>query len=323
MRGTKKITIGWIWLTAFVAVSGEAAAVSYDLVVAADQSGDFRTVQEAIQAVPDFRAERTTIFIKAGVYKEKLVLPASKQNVTFIGESSRRTILTFDDYASKKDAAGNNIGTSGSASFIIEGSGFEAYHITFENSSGPVGQAVAVRIDADKIRFEDCRFLGFQDTLYPKLSGCRQYFKNCYIEGTVDFIFGWSTAYFESCEIYCKSGGYITAASTDSITPYGFVFHQCRIGGNAPPASFYLGRPWRDYAQTVFISCKLSDIIRPEGWHNWDKPQAEKTAYYAEYRSRGPGAQPESRVRWSHQLSRKDLARFTLPNVMGNWHVRP
>lgn len=323
MQHIYKTAFWWVLFIVVAPGSLSAATPRYDWVVAQDGSGDFRTVQEAIQAVPDNYAERSVIYIKAGRYKEKLILPVSKKNVTFIGESPTRTILTYDDYASKKDSAGNNIGTSGSASFIIEGSGFEAFHLTFENASGPVGQAVAVRIDADRIRFEDCRFLGFQDTLYPKIAGCRQYFKNCYIEGTVDFIFGWSTAYFESCEIRCKTAGYVTAASTDSITPYGFVFHKCHIDGDAPTGSFYLGRPWRDYAQTVFISCWLGKVIRAEGWHNWDKPHAEKTAYYAEYRSRGPGANAESRATWSFQLQRPDLRRFQLKKVMGDWTVRP
>lgn len=162
----------------------QAYAQSYDFTVAKDGSGDFITVQEAIDAVPDLRRNRTTIFIRNGVYKEKLVLPYTKTNVTFIGESTEGTILTYDDYASKKNRFGEEVGTSGSSSFFINGEGFEARNITFENSSGPVGQAVAARIDADKVVFENCRFLGFQDTLYPHGKSSRQYYKNCYIEGT-------------------------------------------------------------------------------------------------------------------------------------------
>jgi pectinesterase len=227
---------------------------TYDFVVAQDGSGDFKTVQAAINAVPDFRKNRTTIFIKNGAYKEKLILPTSKTNVSFIGEKVEKTILTYDDYASKENIFGEEKGTTGSTSFYVFGDGFHAQNITFENSSGPVGQAVAVRVDGDRIIFDNCRFLGFQDTLYPHGEESRQYYKNSYIEGTVDFIFGWSTAVFENCEIFCKGdGGYVTAASTLEETAYGFVFINCRITGNAPENSFYLGRPWCPYAQTVFI----------------------------------------------------------------------
>ena len=295
-------------------------AQKYDFVVAKNGSGNFKTVQEAIMAVPDFRKNTTTIFIKNGVYKEKLVLPASKTNVRFIGEDVKKTILTYDDYASRKNAFGEEIGTTGSTSFYIFGDNFSAENITFENSAGPVGQAVAVRIDGDKVMFTNCRFLGNQDTLYPHGRDSRQYYRNCYIEGTTDFIFGWSTAVFEDCEIFCKPGGsYITAASTEESTPYGFVFINSRITGNAPDDSYYLGRPWRPYAETVFINCYLGDHIKPEGWHNWGKPQAEETAFYAEYGSKGPGANPEARVKWAHFLDESQLENYTLEKIFNGW----
>lgn len=307
-----------LFLLLFVARSH--AQQKHDFTVAKDGSGDFKTVQEAINAVPDLRKNRTTIFIKNGVYKEKLILPYTKTNLTFIGESVEKTILTHDDYAAKKNRFGEEMGTSGSSSFFVNGEGFIARNITFENSSGPVGQAVAVRIDADKVFFENCRFLGFQDTLYPHGKNSRQYYKNCYIEGTVDFIFGWSTAVFKDCEIFCKGdGGYVTAASTLQEAPYGFVFIDCKITGNAPENSFYLGRPWRPYAQTVFINCFLDKHIKPEGWHNWNKPDAEKTAFYAEYKSHGPGAFPGRRVSWSRQLSEEKAAALTPEEILGQW----
>ncbi|WP_018479492.1 pectinesterase family protein [Pontibacter roseus] len=297
------------------------AQKTYDFVVAKDGSGDFKTVQEAINAVPDFRKNTTTIFIKNGVYKEKLVLPASKTMVRLVGEDVQKTILTHDDFASKKNRFGEEMGTTGSSSFFVFGDDFSAESITFENSAGPVGQAVAVRIDADRVMFTNCRFLGNQDTLYPYGEKSRQYYKNCYIEGTTDFIFGWSTAVFENCEIYCKKGGnYITAASTLEGTPYGFVFLNCRITGDASANSYYLGRPWRPYAKTVFINSYLGNMIKPEGWHNWNKPDAEKTTYYAEYNSTGPGAaKAGKRVSWSHQLSKEDLQRYTLESIFGDW----
>ncbi|PRY10914.1 pectinesterase [Pontibacter ummariensis] len=296
------------------------AQPQYDFVVAKDGSGDFRTVQEAINAVPDFRKKETSIFIKNGVYKEKLVLPASKTLVRFIGEDVKHTILTNDDYASKKNRFGEEMGTTGSSSFFIFGDDFSAENITFENSAGPVGQAVAVRIDGDKVMFTNCRFLGNQDTLYPHGEKSRQYYKNCYIEGTTDFIFGWSTAVFENCEIYCKEGGsYITAASTLEETPYGFVFLNCRITGDAPANSYFLGRPWRPYAKTVFLNSYMGDQIKPEGWHNWNKPNAEKTSYYAEHGSKGPGANAAARVKWSHQLSKEQANKYTLANIFDGW----
>jgi pectinesterase len=300
---------------------GIGQAQSYDFVVAKDGSGDFSTVQEAIMAVPDFRKNTTSIYIKNGVYKEKLILPASKTGVRMIGEDVKKTIITNDDFAQKKNRFGEEMGTTGSSGFFVFGDSFIAENITFENSAGPVGQAVAVWVDGDKVIFNNCRFLGNQDTLYPHGKESRQYYKNCYIEGTTDFIFGWSTAVFEGCEIYCKKGGsYITAASTEEGEPYGFVFLNCRITGNAPDESYYLGRPWRPYAKTIFINSQLGDHIKPEGWHNWDKPDAEKTSFYAEYGSKGPGAAPKNRVAWSHQLSQQSLKDYSLNAIFGDWN---
>ncbi len=295
---------------------------AFDFIVAADGSGDYTSVQAAIDAVPHLRSNRTTIFIKKGIYKEKLLLPATKTNVSFIGEDRDQTILTYDDFAARPNRFGENIGTSGSSSFFIYGDGFEAQNLTFENSAGPVGQAVAVRIDGDRVKFENCRFLGNQDTLYPHGRLSRQYYKNCYIEGTVDFIFGWSTAVFDNCDIFCKDKGYITAASTEQDTEYGFVFLNCRISGNGPAGSFYLGRPWRNYAKTVFLNCFLDQQIRPEGWHNWDKPEAEQTAFYAEYNSSGPGSAPLQRPAWTHQLTVQEAAQYTLENIFKDWKVQ-
>lgn len=290
-----------------------------DFVVAADGSGDFKTVQQAIDAVPDFRKNVTVIFIKNGLYKEKLVLAGSKPRIKFIGESVEKTILTYDDYSSKRNVFGEEMGTSGSASFYIYGDEFSAENITFQNSSGPVGQAVAVWVAGDKVQFKNCRFLGFQDTLYTYGYKSRQYYKDCYIEGTVDFIFGSSTAVFDNCEIYCKKGGYVTAASTHDSTRYGYVFMDCRITGNGGSDSFYLGRPWRPYAKTVFIRCELGDIIHPDGWNNWGKESNEKTAYYAEYKNTGPGSKPRKRVIWSHQLTDSQAEEYKISKIFDGW----
>ncbi len=299
-----------------------SAIFAYDFVVAADGSGDYTKVQDAIDAVPDFRKERTTIFIKNGEYKEKLILPSSKNLVTMIGEDKLKTIITNDDYASKKNRFGENMGTTGSSGFFIFGNDFTARNLTFENTAGKVGQAVAVRVDGDCVVFDNCRFIGNQDTLYPHGNKSRQYYKNCYIEGTVDFIFGWSTAVFDQCEIFCKEKGYATAASTNEETEFGFVFFDCKITGSAEENTFYLGRPWRPYAKTVYINCYLDKHIKPEGWHKWDDTGKEKTAYYAEYNSKGPGASPKTRTSWSHQLTKKEAEKYTMANILrgeDNW----
>ena len=292
----------------------------HDFVVARDGTGDFLTVQEAFDAVPDFRKKHTVIFVKDGVYKEKLVLPASKNGVVLIGQSVEKTILTNDDYAQKKNRFGEDMGTTGSSGFFLFGNDFTARHITFENGAGPVGQAVAVRVDGDRVFFDHCRFLGHQDTLYSHGINSRQYYRQCTIEGTVDFIFGSSTAVFDRCEIVCRSGGYVTAASTQEGTAFGFVFFNCRITGSAEPGSVYLGRPWRPYARTVLIDCELGDIIRPEGWHNWGRTSNESTAFYAEYRNTGPGAQPDHRVPWSGQLTDDQRKTYTLDNIFKDWN---
>lgn len=290
-----------------------------DFTVAIDGSGDFHTVQEAINAVPPLRKKRTRIFIKNGVYKEKLLLPPTAQDVTFIGEDVAHTILTFDDFASRINRFGEEMGTSSSSSFFIYGDGFEARNITFENSAGPVGQAVAVRIDGDRVAFENCRFLGNQDTLYPHGKTSRQYYRNCYIEGTVDFIFGWSTAVFDSCQLFCKAPGYVTAASTEEQTPVGFVFRHCTVSGSAPDQSSFLGRPWRPFAKVVFLECTLGDVIKQEGWDNWSKAENEQTTYFAEYKNEGPGAVLDKRVNWSHNLTAEEAAKYAGYQVLGDW----
>ncbi|HJR99702.1 MAG TPA: pectinesterase family protein [Flavobacterium sp.] len=301
----------------FFAQTANSEKKEYDFVVAKDGSGDFKTIQEVINAVPFLKITETKILIKNGTYKEKLEIPENKNKITFIGETKEKVILTYDDYASKKNSVGENIGTSGSASFIVTGNDFKAQNITFENAAGPVGQAVAVRVDGDRIFFDNCKFLGFQDTLYPRSGTSRQYYKNCYIEGTIDFIFGASTAVFDQCEIFAKKeGGYLTAASTTENKAYGFVFLNCKLTTNSENNSYYLGRPWRNFAKTVFIKCEIAGHIIPEGWHNWNKPEAEATIFYAEYLSTGKGANAASRVSWSHLLKAEEVATNYAVNVI-------
>lgn len=293
----------------------------YDIVVDVKGTGDFTTVQAAINSVVFLKTIETKIYIKNGIYKEKLELPQNKNNITLVGESKESVILTYDDYASKKNSAGLDIGTSGSASFIIAGSSFKAENITFENSSGNVGQAVAVRIDGDKVIFNNCKFLGFQDTLYPRGSGSRQYYKNCYIEGATDFIFGASTAIFDQCEIFAKKGGYyITAANTPQANPYGFVFLNCKLTTDSGTNTYFLGRPWGNYARTVYIKCEMGSHIKPEGWNNWGKTEAEATTFYGEYQSTGLGGSTASRVSWSHLLTAEQYAAdYTMAKIFKDW----
>jgi len=302
--------------------------------VAKDGTGDFQTVQEAIDAVGNGLQTTTKIFIKKGTYREKVTVPATKGPIIFEGESLTETIIINNDFASKKNAEGKEFGTTGSSTIFIFSNDFSAKNITFQNDAGKVGQAVAVLITSDRVIFENCRFIGFQDTLYlkgqqddpSKTKEVRSYFKNCYIEGTTDFIFGAATAVFQNCEIFAKeSATYLTAASTPEGKKYGFVFIDCKITGDANPQSVYLGRPWRPFAKTVFINTEISDVINPEGWHNWNKPDAEKTTFYGEFNSKGMGANSEKRVAWSHQLSKKEAKEYSIKNILSgndNWNFK-
>ncbi|MHA6249318.1 pectinesterase family protein [Pontibacter sp. CAU 1760] len=282
------------------------------LVVAQDGSGDYTSVQAAVDAVPAFPEERVEIHIRNGVYREKVIIPTWKTNLSFRGESKDNTILTWDDHAGKDD-----INTFTSYTLLVQGEGFRAENMTIENTAGrDAGQAVALHVAAGRCAFQDCRILGDQDTLYAGQGGDRQYFLRCYIEGTTDFIFGPATAVFEDCTIHCKKNSYITAASTPEAQPFGFVFLQCTVTASSQAQQVYLGRPWGPFAQTIFIHTTLGRHIRPEGWHNWSKLATGKTAFYAEYRSKGPGAAPKARVTWARQLTRQEAKHFTARNIL-------
>lgn len=285
----------------------------YDYVVAQDGSGDFLTVQQAINAVPDYRKKaRTTILIRKGVYKEKLIIPESKINVSLIGEEG--AILSYDDYAAKKNKFGEETSTSGSASCYIYADDFYAENIVFENAAGLVGQAVAAFVNGDRAMFKNCKFLGNQDTLYTYGKQSRQYYEGCYIEGTVDFIFGWSTAVFNRCVIHSKGNGYITAPSTEKGKIYGYVFYDCKLTADNGVGNVYLARPWRPYAQCVYVRCDMGKHILPEGWNNWGKKEAENTCFFAEYQSSGEGAIPLKRVDYSKQLS--NIKKFNIEKIL-------
>lgn len=291
-------------------------------VVAQDGSGHFSKVQDAINAIPDYRRVRTVIFIKKGVYLEKLILPESKQMVSMIGEDQHETVLSYGDWAQKLTVFGEHTGTSGSAGFFIYANDFYAANITFQNTAGPVGQAVAVLVSSDRCFFDNCRFLGDQDTLYTYGQFSRQYYRNCYIEGTTDFIFGSSSAVFDNCTIYSKKNSFITAASTPQNNPFGYLFYRCTLTADSGVTQVYLGRPWRDYAKVVFRECWMNKHIHPAGWHNWSRPDREKTTFFAEYQNCGPGAERSQRVAWSHVLSPDQAHVWTIENVLAgvdNW----
>lgn len=285
----------------------------YDFVVAKDGSGDFLTVQDAINAVPDFRKnKRTTILVRPGEYKERVIVPECKINISLIGQTG--AVITNDGYASKKNSLGDEMSTSGSSTCYIYAPDFYAEGITFANTAGRVGQAVACFVSADRAYFKACRFLGNQDTLYTYGKGCRQYYEDCYVEGTVDFIFGWSTAVFNRCTIHSLGQGYLTAPSTDKEQKYGYVFYDCKMTAEPGVESVALSRPWRPYAKAVFIHCDLGGHIAPAGWNNWGKKSNEETVTYAEYQNTGEGARPEARAPYGHQL--KDLTGYGIEEVL-------
>ena len=303
--------------------------VHYDIVVDGTGHGDYMTVQEAINACPDYSHEAiTTIHINAGVYREEIVIPHNKFRLHFTGDGAENTILTYGKYA-KQYWPGRDftVGTSGSASIYIHASYITFEDLTFENSAGEgkdIAQAVAVFTDGDFLFFRRCRFLGNQDTLYTygrygKDGGIkRNYYLDCYIEGTTDFIFGPSIAYFENCHIHSKKNSYVTAASTLEGQKYGYVFKNCRLTADPGIDKCYLGRPWGAYAKTVFIGCELGPHIVADGWHDWEKdgkPDTKKNSYYAEYQNAGPGARGP-RVSWAHTLTAEEAAEYTFEKVM-------
>lgn len=309
--------------------SSAPAIIRADAIVAADGSGNYKTVQEAIAAAPENSAAPIVIHIKPGKYEGNVIVPKNKPNVVFEGEGTEKTILSWDRNVNDPAPAGAGQFNPG---VLIQAENFRAANLTIENTSGDHGQALAVRVDSDRAHFENCRLLGWQDTLM--VNNGRQYFKKCYIEGRVDFIYGSGTAIFDDCTIHSKNGGYITAANTPAEKPYGLVFLNCTLTGDPNPwidpatgiakyqpgALAYLGRPWRPFAQVAFINCKMGDHIRPEGWDNWRNPENEKTARYAEFGSQTLDGKPldvSKRVPWAKQLTVEEAAQYTIPNILG------
>lgn len=285
----------------------------YVFTVAKDGTGDYKYIQDAIDAMRVFPLQPITLYIKNGVYNEKIELPANNTDVTFVGESVDKTIISFNDYSGR-----GKLNTFTSPTAKISGNRFVAENITFVNSAGPVGQALALYVDADKAVFKNCRFLGNQDTIYASGENSRQLFTDCYIEGTTDFIFGPSTAVFQHCTIKAKTNSFITAANTTPGKKFGFVFLDCKIIADTSVTKVLLGRPWRATSKTVFLSCELPKQIGAEGWNNWGNAENEKTAFYAEYKNTGEGAAIGARVPWSKQLTDKEAKDYSLENIFAN-----
>ena len=303
-----KISLILLWI--FVAFAAIAQPFPKSFTVAQDGSGDFKTIQEAVNAVRDWSEVQVPIYIKKGVYREKLVIPAQKPKISLIGEDQTQCIITYDDFSGK-----NGINTYTSHTVWVAGNDFTAENLTFENSAGPVGQAVALQVSGDRVQVKNCRILGNQDTLFPSADTSRQYYLNCYIEGTTDFIFGAATAVFENCVIHSKKNSYITAASTTQAQPFGLVFLNCRLTAAPAIEKVYLGRPWRSYAKTVWINTEMGAHILPEGWQVWNQNENHKTTFYAEYGSFGPGFIKGRRVDWSEQLSKREAKKYTRSNI--------
>jgi pectinesterase len=308
LRGFNCLVLSLLLITVRANVSGP-----YTMVVARDGSGDYTTIQAAIDACKSFPDDRISIFIKNGVYKEKVRVPAWNDKLSLIGESVEHTIISFDDYFNRIDRGRNS--TFFTYTLLVEGNDFYAENLTIENTAGPVGQAVALHVESDRCAFHNCRFLGNQDTLYAAGQNSRQYYDSCYIEGTTDFIFGAATAVFNVCTIHSKSNSFITAASTPEGRPFGYVFRNCKLTAALGINKVYLGRPWRDYARVAFLNCSIGDHIIAAGWDNWSTPIREKTSFFTEYGNTGPGAATSGRVRWSHQLSKREASMYTIKNI--------
>jgi len=296
-----------------------ASAIRADhphLVVAPDGSGQYKTVQAAIDSIPNENTEPRVIVIKPGTYKEHLVISERKTLLTLRGEhkDAAKTVLTFNRYWGVDHAAapGKKVETNDIESVLIQPDNFTAENLTFENTAGEVGLAPAVRSMGDKQIFRNCRFLGWHDTLC--VNGKRTYFRDCYVEGRIDFIFGLATAVFENCHLHSKKGGYVAAAATKAETPFGLVFINCRLTGMGGRA--YLGKPWQKGAATAFLECELGEHLRPEGWAEWRGEEHHKTARFVEYKNTGPGSDTRKRPVWTRQLSDAEAKNYTVENIL-------
>ena len=291
------------------------------ITVAQDGSGNYKTVQAAFNSISLNNKKPVIIYVKNGIYKEKLILDSSKNFITLIGEDKFETILTYDDHTGKISPKGDTINTYTSQSFLEAADNFTAQNIFFQNDAGySAGQAVAIQITGDKTTFLNCRFAGNQDVLFASKPNTRQYFERCYIEGTTDFIFGPSIAWFQQCHIHSKKNSHVTAASTPKENEFGYVFNDCVLTGDSSLHNVSLGRPWRPYANVVYMHCYIGQHIKPEGWSNWNNTENYLTARFAEYKNYGPSAHVSARVKWSKQLNDEEAKKYTIKNVFKDWN---
>lgn len=316
------LTICFVFIAALGFAQTKPPTYPSKFIVAQDGSGDFKTIQEAVNAFRDHSQVRVTLFIKNGIYPEKLVIPSWKPNIHIIGESKTGVVITGDDYSGKaypngvKDATGKDkFSTYTSYTVLVDAPNTIIENLSIENAAGRVGQAVALHVEGDRFVCRNCILKGNQDTLYAAKEGSRQYYENCDIEGTTDFIFGKSISVFQSCTIKSLVNSYITAAATPQNQAYGFVFFDCKLIADPAATKVYLGRPWRPNAKTIFIRTEMDKHITPTGWDNWGNAENEKTVIYAEYASRGEGAVAQGRVSWSKQVSKKDLKQYILDKI--------
>lgn len=323
---------------------------AYTFLISPDGTGDFTSITAALAALAQLDGQNAegckkpaVLYIKNGIYPEQVTI--SRPFLTLAGESSKGTVLTGCLYARMPKSDIGKLGTFRSYSCLIAAHDVTVRDLSFENSSGKgpdVGQALALYADGDRLVFENCRFLGGQDTLFtaplppkeiepggfvgpgqdkPRITG-RHYYKNCYFEGDIDFIFGGAAAYFENCEFFSKDIGreinsFVTAASTPEGQEYGYVMENCRFTGNCPPHSAYLGRPWREFAQVVLLGCEIGAHICEEGWNDWNKPCAHDTVLFAEYQSFGPSSDIKKRPGWVRELTPAEAAHYSRPLVLG------
>lgn len=296
------------------------ATAQKKITVSPDGKGDYKTVQAALDAIPLNNKEPVTIYIRPGIYKEKLHLDSSKNFVTMAGQDKFTTVLTYDDHTGRISPAGDRINTRTSWSFLIRADDFSAHDITFRNDAGfSAGQAVAVESDGDRAIFINCRFIGNQDVLFTNNPRSRQYYEHCYIEGTTDFIFGAATVWFEQCHIHSKKNSHITAASTPKENLFGYIFNECVLTGDTTVHNASLGRPWRPYSSVTYIHCFIGAHIRSEGWSVWNNNDNHKTTRYSEFENYGPSAGPARRISWSRQLTQEDVKQYSLKNVFKDW----
>jgi len=288
--------------------------------VAKDNKAKFTNIQQSINSIRAFLDHKTVVRIAPGVYNEKIVIPSWCQNVQLLGEDSENTVIEFADFSGKV-VDGVKLSTFTSYTILVQGKGIQIKNITVKNASCNQGQAVALHVEGDQFSAINAHILGCQDTLYLGAALSRQYYQNCLIEGTTDFIFGSSTAYFENCTIKSLKNSFITAASTPKQNRYGMIFYKCHLIAGHNVDKVYLGRPWRPHAKTVFIETIMDRHIIDLGWDPWHGdatfPNKDKTAYYAEYLSKGVGANPSKRVIWSHQLTQEESLNYYKNRVLG------